>query len=106
MEYMNFPKGFFVGIKDVRNPDGFSVSQNQPNPANHSTKIIVTLDKPATVHVTIRNLLGGIIKQFQPLQLNQGENTVMMDVRGILPGLYFYTVEVGTQKSTQKMIIQ
>ncbi len=89
------------------NPHGtiLYVSQNQPNPVKAKTSITINTDVIAPVEIEIRNILGQTISS-----LNAGilyhEMTVELDLSNENAGIYFYTVIVGEQKITKKMLVE
>ncbi|MEI6900414.1 MAG: T9SS type A sorting domain-containing protein [Bacteroidota bacterium] len=106
MEYLNFPKEYFVGINREPTNAGFTVSQNFPNPTKQKTGFIVTTDKQVSISVEIRNLFGEVQTQPQQCRLNQGKNNITLDLNGLVPGIYLCTFDSGSGKLTRKIIIQ
>ncbi len=103
---MNFSKEFFVGIRETNTHSDFTVTQNYPNPASHSTRFEIRIEKPANVSVRILNLLGKRLKRIDMGKMNPGINVITLDVSGLPKGMYTYCVEVDGQRSTRKMMVQ
>ncbi|MBC8314215.1 MAG: T9SS type A sorting domain-containing protein [Bacteroidales bacterium] len=106
INHMNFSKEFFVGIRDANTPSGFTVTQNYPNPASHSTRVEIRMEKPANVSVSILNLLGNTLRRIDLGKMNSGTNLITIDVSGLSAGMYAYCVEVDGRRATRKMMVQ
>jgi hypothetical protein len=83
-----------------------TVSQSVPNPAISTAKFSVTLNEPATVSVSVTNLMGQTVKQLPARTFTAGANNVTIDVSDLTSGVYFYTVEAGKEAITKKMIVK
>jgi len=82
------------------------VSQNQPNPAYGMTTIVVNLQERGNIHLTISNILGQTVYETMQESSNLGSNPIRVDVSNFDSGLYIYTVEVGNQKVSNKMMVK
>lgn len=79
-------------------PQRFALLQNYPNPFNAETVIRYELPKPATVVVSIYNLLGQKIKTLVNQQMEAGYQSINWDARnedghGVASGIYIYQIE-------------
>lgn len=92
-----------TGISDLNTPT-FTVGQNSPNPAHEYTVIPVNLTRNEEVTVTVSNLLGKKVIE-HTYNLNKGRNTINVDVHGLQQGIYLYTISVGRNNTTRRMII-
>ncbi len=99
------PSGFFFGV-DTKEVNSFNVSQNYPNPANGTTSIKVTLAEASNVSVEITNMVGQSVSVVNKGRLATGSYGINLNVANLNSGIYFYTVTVGTQKVTKKMIVK
>ncbi len=106
IDHMDLDKSIFVGINDNRGTTGFTVSQNHPNPAIHSTQFSLRLEKTAHVSVTTTNLVGQTVNHSDLGSMNPGNNLITLDLSGLTGGIYFYTVKVNDQKVTHKMVVR
>jgi len=106
INHMNFPKSFFVDASETTSPSGFDVSPNYPNPSGTSTQFELLLDKPATVTVSIFNMVGQTLKRINLGRMNSGTNMVSLDLSGLQPGMYTFCVEANKQRITRKLVIQ
>lgn len=82
-----------------------NVGQNVPNPCAQRTQIKYTLSGNAPAHFKVTNLLGETI--YTSVENGRrGDNTITFDASGLESGLYLYSVEVGQQKFTKRMIVR
>jgi hypothetical protein len=88
----------------ILDKSGFTIGQNEPNPAQNYTNVPVVLSRPETVSVTVSNLIGKkVISKVYSLQ--KGRNTVQIDLHELQPGIYLYTFSDGRNTVTRRMII-
>jgi len=106
MNHLYFPKEYFVGIPETSAGSGFKVSQNYPNPANQATCFSLMLERPAKVTVIIATPLGQTLRQQYYGNMPEGNNLITMDLCGLSPGIYTFTVKIGDEKVTRKMMIR
>ena len=97
-----------VGMEEyAANENKFAtVSQNIPNPAVSNTRIELTLHETATVNVSVTNLMGQTVIALPAERLSQGTHNINLNVSNLVSGVYFYTVEAGTESITKKMIVE
>ncbi|MCU7497454.1 MAG: T9SS type A sorting domain-containing protein, partial [Ignavibacteria bacterium] len=97
-------------IQGVEAHDGlgemkYSLSQNYPNPFNPATSISYSIEKAGPVKILVYDLLGNkiatIVNEFQ----NAGTHKVSFDATGLTSGVYLYTIESGSFRSTRKMTL-
>jgi hypothetical protein len=83
----------------------FSVSKNYPNPFSGKTVVNVYLQKPGDLSLDVTNVMGQKVmtmpKGFSPAGSSQFE----IDGSGLSTGVYFYTIRLGNQSITNKMIV-
>jgi len=78
---------------------------NYPNPFNHSTKIVVTLNEGKAIDLKVYDALGKLVHT-KKTNGNVGENTIVFDGSSLQAGVYYYTITAGYEKVTNKMVIQ
>ena len=102
-EYRN--DGTWVGLSSpvVRNS---SVSQNFPNPVKTETRIRVTLARTCDVSIRISDLTGAVVMELNKGTLVTGNHDIVINASQMKQGIYFYTVNLGGEKITKKMIVQ
>ena len=95
-----------LGINDnFTTANNISVSQNIPNPFNGSTRITVTTETSANVMVEVTNIMGQTIYTSNEGRIN-GTKEITLNANNMEAGVYFYTVTVGNNKTTKKMIVK
>ena len=92
-----------VGMNENTLPN-FSVSQNVPNPANANTRIMVETETSGVINLSISNLLGQVVHK-ESLNSNASITTFDVNVSNMDSGIYFYTIEVGNNSMTKKMLV-
>lgn len=95
---------FTNGINETGANTDF-VSQNYPNPFSNTTNIVISLNKPANVTISVNNMLGQQISLMSFGNMGIGNNNVAIDGSKLTSGIYFYTVKAGENTVTHKMII-
>jgi len=98
---------WLVGIEDQGNTTpAMKVSQNYPNPASNRTLINFELSKTTDVTLEIFNSTGQQVaaQKFQSLQ--PGIHAKEINISGMTPGVYFYTLAADKERITQKMIVK
>jgi hypothetical protein len=97
-----------VGMQEAPvKPDATTiVSQTSPNPAMDQARFSVTLPQSSQVKVTLVNMMGQTVQTIPARTLQAGANEITLDVSTVPAGIYFYTVEAGTETITKKMIVK
>ena len=88
----------------------FALQANYPNPFNPSTRIHYSLSAPSDVNLAIYNLLGEKVKTLVNERQSAGLKEVAWNGRNntgstVDSGIYFYTLTVGNQSQTRKMLL-
>ncbi|OYT17410.1 MAG: hypothetical protein B7C24_02925, partial [Bacteroidetes bacterium 4572_77] len=96
-----------VGIGDdlVAQEGSISVSQNIPNPFTGTTTIEVSTETAATVLVEVSNIMGQSIYTINAGTVN-GTSKIDLPANNLEAGIYFYTVRVGNESITKKMMVE
>jgi len=107
IRYMNVPKqDLLIGVKEEKIINENNVSQNFPNPFNGTSSVFVTLDKAATLELTVTNMVGQNVYRVPTTKYNKGKQEFIIDASGFPTGVYFYTVNSGDKSVTKKMIVE
>jgi hypothetical protein len=85
--------------------NNISVSQNIPNPFNGTTRITVTTETSANVMLEVTNIMGQTIYTSNEGRIN-GTKEMTLNANNMEAGVYFYTVTVGNESMTKKMIVK
>ena len=91
-------------------PVNFSLSQNNPNPFNATTKISLDLRKPSHVELSIFNIAGQRVRTLLDKDLQSGNHSVEWDGRDsfghpVASGVYFYRMRAGDFQTSRKMVL-
>jgi photosystem II stability/assembly factor-like uncharacterized protein len=86
-------------------PEGFSISQNFPNPFNPSTLIKFEIPSESNVRIEIFDIAGKKVDELVNSRLKAGIYNSVWDAGGFSSGTYFYTVIAGNFTATKKMIL-
>ena len=78
----------------------------QPNPANGSTSILLDLPKPASVTITITNVLGQTVTTLHEGALQGGRQTFTWNVANLPSGVYFYRASINGASVGGRVIVQ
>jgi len=91
------------GIQDTEYE--FNLGSISPNPANQTARIPFELPNTDRVELSVVNMVGEqlISRSFAG---KRGENSISIDVADFPAGIYLYTLQSGTHKSTRKLVIQ
>ncbi len=95
-------------LTDVETPERVSdfVSQNAPNPFSGTTTIKVNVKESAKVSLEVMNMVGQIVYRADKGEVPAGKKQFTVDASNLNSGAYFYTVTVGNNKVTKKMIVE
>jgi hypothetical protein len=86
-------------------PQGFTLSQNFPNPFNPSTNIEFTLPKAAQVQLKVYNVLGQEVATLVNGFVTAGPHSVNFNASNLATGVYLYKIVAGDYLSTRKMLL-
>lgn len=84
---------------------GFELGQNYPNPFNPTTSIKYSLNASGMTTLTIYNILGQVVKTAVNQYQTAGSYTATVDMSGITSGVYFYVLEQGDNRASEKMML-
>ena len=86
-------------------PNGYSVSNNFPNPFNPKTRIDITLPNSGKVIINIYNTLGQKVINEISKYYNAGFNSVDIDLEGLPNGIYIARFSLDDKYVTVKKMI-
>lgn len=95
-----------VGEKDYPEKPVFTISQAIPNPANKITRIFVTVNEKSDLKMNLTSLVGQTVVTLDKGEVPPGTYRFDLDVAGVIPGIYFYTVRSHIQAKSGKLIVQ
>ena len=93
-------------VNDEENsPNKFQLSQNYPNPFNPSTRISWQLPignwQTLKVYDVLGNQIAILVDEYKPA----GEYEVNFNAKGLVSGIYYYTLTAGNFTATRKMLL-
>lgn len=99
--------GLTLGVKQTPNtvPGKFDLSDNYPNPFNPSTVVKVSLPESGVASLKVYNVLGQLITTVDQGFKAKGEYTYTIKMDNFASGVYFYTLQQGTNLMTKKMLL-
>jgi outer membrane protein assembly factor BamB len=86
-------------------PEEFQLFQNYPNPFNPNTKIEFKIPEIEIVRLKVFDILGREVTTLINKQMQPGNYTIDFDASELASGIYFYTLNVGENVLTKKMIL-
>ena len=103
MVRMNFDPTVSVSEVEAEN---FTVSQNMPNPFTDETVINYNLNNADNVTLEVFDVTGKQVFVSYEGQLAAGAHNIRLNGADFPAGIYQYTLTVGTEQVTRKMIVQ
>lgn len=90
-----------TGISDFSAPTSLKL---YPNPATDVVKILININQPNIVELSVKNILGRTVLQHNYGWLSQSK-PLKLDVSSLKEGIYFVKMAVGQQIVTRKLVI-
>jgi hypothetical protein len=108
IEYRELPGSLFwpAGTGNEPKASGNLVFQNRPNPVKDRTTIRISLVRSADVSLKVVNITGLTVMEMDKGMLGAGTHDVTLDAGTLTPGIYFYSIMIGGEKHTRKMIVE
>lgn len=93
-----------VSVKEIHNAIG-SINLF-PNPAKDAVTLVVNSHSATSLNVTVLDIAGKVVANpVQNLNLNNGENTVVIQTENLQNGIYFVTLVTSNGKETVKLVV-
>jgi hypothetical protein len=86
-------------------PQRFSLDQNYPNPFNPATRIRYAVPEPASVRLTIHDVLGREVVMLVDRRQAAGTYEVPFEAGDLPSGMYFYRLETDRFWEIRQMIL-
>ncbi len=95
-----------VNKPETASDNNATVSQNFPNPFNGTTYFTVSLKQGSDVSLEVYTLTGQKVSEKDYGYITAGTHNLTISSDNLPTGVYFYTVNIGNQKVTRKMIVE
>ncbi|MBZ0242934.1 MAG: T9SS type A sorting domain-containing protein [Bacteroidales bacterium] len=76
-----------------------------PNPASTTANVIVNIDKPSLVELSLVNMLGQVVYSSSMNLSYAGMHQLRLDVSSYDSGIYFVKVQAGNDVVAKKLMI-
>ncbi len=83
----------------------YKLEQNYPNPFNPTTTITYQIPEYNFVKLVVYNTLGQIVTTLVNEQQSSGKYSIQFNASNLPTGVYFYQLESGNYKLTNKMLL-
>ncbi|MCK5879750.1 MAG: hypothetical protein KAH24_08215, partial [Holophagae bacterium] len=94
-----------INEEDQDQLEGFTLSQNQPNPFEHSTVITYSLSRKGDTSLVVYNQLGEEVKTLVNCMQPAGTYWVEFGGSGLPGGIYHYRLQSGVSALSGKMVL-
>ncbi len=85
--------------------EGFVASLNTfPNPVRENLTLVVEMNTTANAQLQIYDLNGRTVKTIANIKLNNGNNTLDIDVKELQKGIYFLRLDVQGESKINKIV--
>jgi hypothetical protein len=86
--------------------NNFTSYQNTPNPATGFTTINYQLKEKAKVKLSVFDNSGKLIQQYIKGIQEARKYSMELNISEFISGVYYYTLSVGNQSQTKKLIVK
>lgn len=102
---IEFPPLCTIGYSELEGQGNLNVAQNQPNPFTGTTTIEISSSTVANAIIEVSNIMGQTVYSINAGTVS-GSKKVELNASDLQSGVYFYTVTVGNESITKKMIVE
>ena len=100
----------YLSTDDIVAPTDYALHDNYPNPFNPTTQIRFDMPIMGDVRLTIYNMIGQKVKEYQMNGLSAGYHTLTWNATNNLgdpvsAGIYFYQLQTKTFTKTKRMVL-
>ncbi|MCJ8210924.1 SGNH/GDSL hydrolase family protein [Mucilaginibacter sp. RS28] len=81
------------------------LNQNYPNPVRDNTTFGFSLSQSGRVQISLLSMSGASVKNILDEYQNSGYHELTVNMADVSPGIYLYTMQVGGQRMTRKIMI-
>lgn len=102
---LNPPKPLWEGVENNNINKSLMVSANYPNPFHGTTYVTLANPKAGNLRIEVINTIGQKVSMVDYGYINAGSGRYAIDGSQLSPGIYFFTVKVGNDSYTGRMIV-
>ena len=106
MVRLNFNPNATVSVDEALTAPNFTLLQNFPNPADDVTRVNYELTTAGRVNVAVYDITGKMVMNVDEGLLPAGTHRTVLNVAALPAGVYQYTLTVGENQLTRKMVIK
>ena len=92
-------------VVGLNQPDTKSSVSLYPNPFSNQTNVVLTLDKPGPVKLSIANELGQVVYNNDRGTLSVGPHNIVIDGKDLTPGLYYLNIILEDKTIAKKLVL-
>ena len=93
-----------VGMKTIKN-NLFNIYQNMPNPFSNISSVFYELNEAAAVSFEVFDMTGKSMVTKREGLKSAGKYRIEIDATDYPSGIYHYTMTIGDQRATKKMVV-
>ena len=93
-----------VGLKTIKN-EHFKIYQNMPNPFSSTSLVFYELAEAAEVSLEVFDMAGKSMMIINEGFKDAGKSMIKIDASHYPSGIYHYTMTIGGEKVTKKMVV-
>ena len=102
----SFTTGIFSSVEDLDiSPNGFYLSEIQPNPANSFIEFNLGIKSNSYVDLNIYNIQGRKVAEIINKQMVKGTYKIHWNTDKIISGIYYCQLVIGQYSQTKKIIV-
>jgi len=94
-----------LAIENNSFPSTSSIQSIFPNPFNPVTKIQFELERNQNILITIYNINGQSVQEWEPTQYEQGNHSIKWDANSFPSGMYVIRIEGESFSDSRKMVL-
>jgi agmatine deiminase len=85
---------------------GFNLGNPFPNPAKNFSYVLISSNISTVATVDLTDVTGRKVREVFSGVIKSGEQFIPVDVRGLVPGIYFLEMGSGDQTITKKLLVR
>lgn len=90
-------------VEDI--PEGYSIGQAYPNPADKSFEIKLTLGNAEMIDIDIYDISGNKVADLKPALYSEGDNVISIESSGISSGSYYIYIKSENMEAIREVKI-